>query len=508
MSSITFSSCFYIVKSKSDPEVYIQWMDHFMSIVNPNFNLVIYTDAHTREYINDGGRPNIKVVVKPMAQFYNMKYKKDWEKNHKKNTLLNEMTHWKLNMLWSEKLAFVKETIEKQYFNTEWHGWCDIGYFRNRAQLDTPLSELSNWPSPSVIAALDPAKVVYGIINNDEAVVQGLFAQLKRRNAQGLPEQPLSPSQTSVSGGFFMVHRDKMAWWFSTYDAMLSLYFKHEYLVKDDQMVLIDCIVQNREHFALQREVGKPYDNWFMFQRILMPPQAPPQPVPVSILMPVYNGVEYMNESVKSVLAQTSAAWELLIGVNGHEPNSDVYVAAKVWEARSGGRIRALELYPVRGKSNALNVMLSYCRYDWVALLDVDDAWMPNKLELQMQKWLTDQYDVLGTKCVYFGDTSYSNVVPSIPVHDISQADFAVSNPIINSSCAVRKELCRWDGEWDGVEDYDMWLRLRKEGRRFYNLQEVLVRHRLHPNSAFNAQGNALRGQDLLVKHGYLAKPA
>ena len=33
-------------------------------------------------------------------------------------------------MLWCEKISFVKKTIEKNYFNTDWYGWCDIGYFR------------------------------------------------------------------------------------------------------------------------------------------------------------------------------------------------------------------------------------------------------------------------------------------------------------------------------------------------------------------------------------------
>lgn len=41
--SLTFSSCFYIIKSKFDPRFYIEWMNNLISIVN-KFNLVIYTD--------------------------------------------------------------------------------------------------------------------------------------------------------------------------------------------------------------------------------------------------------------------------------------------------------------------------------------------------------------------------------------------------------------------------------------------------------------------------------
>ena len=60
--SITFSSCFYIIKSKFDPSTYINWMNNFISIVN-NFNLVIYTDENSSQYINVKGNPKIKVII-------------------------------------------------------------------------------------------------------------------------------------------------------------------------------------------------------------------------------------------------------------------------------------------------------------------------------------------------------------------------------------------------------------------------------------------------------------
>ena len=72
--SITFSSCFYIIKSKFDPSIYIAWMNNFISIVN-NFNLVIYTDDNSRKYIDTKDNHKITVIIKPIEQFYNYKYK-------------------------------------------------------------------------------------------------------------------------------------------------------------------------------------------------------------------------------------------------------------------------------------------------------------------------------------------------------------------------------------------------------------------------------------------------
>ena len=96
--SITFSSCFYIIKSKFEPKTYIEWMNNLISIVN-NFNLVIYTDENTLKYINTRENPKIKIILKPIQEFNNYKYKKYWIKNHEKNILLNNVINWEINML-------------------------------------------------------------------------------------------------------------------------------------------------------------------------------------------------------------------------------------------------------------------------------------------------------------------------------------------------------------------------------------------------------------------------
>ena len=64
--------------------------------------------------------------------------------------------------------------------------------------------------------------------------------------------------------------------------------------------------------------------------------------------------------------------------------------------------------------------------------------------------------------------------------------------------------MCYWNGEWDGVEDYDLWLRIRKQNKQFYNCPEILVKHRIHNSSAFNAHGNNNnKVGDLLISHGF-----
>ena len=212
----------------------------------------------------------------------------------------------------------------------------------------------------------------------------------------------------------------------------------------------------------------------------------------ISILIPIYNGIEFLNEAIESVLNQTFNEWEVIIGVNGHPPNSDVFKTAKTFES---DKVNVFDLMNVKGKPNALNKMLEYCNYNWISLLDVDDKWLPDKLEMQIP-YMKD-FDIIGTRCKYFEG---GNVSPPLPVGDISTFNFFLVNPIINSSCLLKKELCYWDPKNNFLNDYDLWLLLRKQNKKFFNVNKICVLHRIHAESAFN-NSNSKYVKSLLLKH-------
>lgn len=211
----------------------------------------------------------------------------------------------------------------------------------------------------------------------------------------------------------------------------------------------------------------------------------------ITILMPIYNGIEFINDSLSSIIDQTFEEWELIIGVNGHEKSSFTYQFA-VEYAKMDEKISVYDLYELKGKTDALNKMITFAKYDYIAILDVDDIWLPTKLEKQVP--FLDDYDVVGTQCVYF--ENIENVSPKIPFGDLTNVDFTKVNPIINSSSITRKELCLWKG--DGLEDYDLWLRLKNQNNKFYNIDEILVKHRIHNSSAFNSKDQNERLKEVL----------
>ena len=102
----------------------------------------------------------------------------------------------------------------------------------------------------------------------------------------------------------------------------------------------------------------------------------------ITILIPIYNGIEFLKECLDTVLYQTYKDWEIIIGINGFKENSDTFKFAKTFENE---KIKVYDFYTIKGKSNTLNEMIKYSTYSWISILDVDDKWLPKKLESQIR---------------------------------------------------------------------------------------------------------------------------
>lgn len=276
---VTFATCWYSLNSKFPADTYLHWMRHMLAEVT-NYNLVLFTDAEGELLLRDHfapyyfKNPHIKIVQKPIENWHNYQYKDSWIKNHAKNTLLNGKTEWKLNMLWAEKINFVNEARINQYFpETDFYGWCDIGYFR-----EGPCPTFCNTPK---ILALNKNKIYYACVNPLQFTA--LKEIVQRKNEYGLPLVPIPPDQASIAGGFFIAHHSKIEGWRKMFDEKLRLYFQHNYLVKDDQIILVDCFLSEPQRFELRGSAGgsaptppsessakQSLENpWFEFRRFL-----------------------------------------------------------------------------------------------------------------------------------------------------------------------------------------------------------------------------------------------
>lgn len=208
----------------------------------------------------------------------------------------------------------------------------------------------------------------------------------------------------------------------------------------------------------------------------------------VTILTPLFNGIEYFEECYNSVINQTETSWKWIIGINGHEKDS---IKLNISDPRI-----SITYYETKGKVNTLNEMMKYVDTEYICLLDVDDVWFPNKLEVQMS--ILKKYsfiDVLSSGCQYIGELNH---IPSIPSGVITLETLFNINPMINSSIIMKKEYGFWINRYN-LEDYDLWFRLVLENKLLVSIPEPLIYHRIHSASAFNNSG--IQNPDALIQY-------
>ena len=266
---ITFVTAWYIVKSKFNKEAYIKWMSNLLRNVE-KFKLIIFTNKESISMIEPliKGNDNINVIMYEWEEFSTYKLKEKWISNHHMNDSLNSKIHWKLNMLWNEKINMVKLVKDSLIFNNGLIGWCDIGYFRCRDRLDISEDQLKEWPNENKLKELKKDKIYYCKVCNSK--VLSYYARIVLdKNNKGLPKKQIPPDQISIAGGFFITDINNLDWYHKQYYDNLYNYFMNSYLIKDDQILVLDTIISNLNKFELIEQ--KPgFDRWFGFQTFLI----------------------------------------------------------------------------------------------------------------------------------------------------------------------------------------------------------------------------------------------
>jgi glycosyltransferase involved in cell wall biosynthesis len=211
----------------------------------------------------------------------------------------------------------------------------------------------------------------------------------------------------------------------------------------------------------------------------------------VSILLATYNGSKYIKESIQSIINQTYSEWELLVGINGTTDNTEEIV-----KGFSDSRIKVYNFGDDKGKAKTLNKLLKIAKFDFIAIQDDDDIWLGDKLENQIK--YVNEFDVIGTLINYIDENNNIIGKPNLSIShpDIVSRSLNGDNQVANTSAIVRKECALavngWSLELDGIEDFDFWLKIIKQNKKFINVDKSLVLHRLHKQSNFNTKQHDL----------------
>ena len=222
----------------------------------------------------------------------------------------------------------------------------------------------------------------------------------------------------------------------------------------------------------------------------------------VTILLPVHNDEKWLAMCLESIKMQTFGDFKCIVGFNGTVDRSkEIFMEV----CSNDQRFQTLDFGGIAGKSRTLNSMLEFVESQYTCLVDGDDIWIENKLERQIQE--IQDFDVIGTLAHYINEKN--EITYSLKL-DLDNGSIVSGfcrghNQIVNSSCMVKTESLRsvggWDSSVEGMEDFDVWIKIYLTNKKFKNIPEYLVLHRIHKESNFNAKKLPVTIQDILKKN-------
>lgn len=227
--------------------------------------------------------------------------------------------------------------------------------------------------------------------------------------------------------------------------------------------------------------------------------------------MPVHNGQSYLSEAIESVLAQTHHDFEFIIVDDGSRDASDAIISDY---ARRDSRIRTLR-QEQQGVASALNAGIARARASILARMDADDKAHPGRLACQFELLrLHPDVVAVGSAVVAIDESGVERgtLTYAPAVESVAQA-IGLSAVVCHPAAMVRLGPLRQAGgyrsEFEGAEDYDLWLRMLGAGR-IVNVREPLLHHRLHAgqiSKRFRARSSlalftARYAADYRLRHG------
>lgn len=211
----------------------------------------------------------------------------------------------------------------------------------------------------------------------------------------------------------------------------------------------------------------------------------------ITVLIPVYNGADYLAEAVESALAQQYEDFEVLVVDDG---STDEGRTAQV-ATGFGAAIRYVRKEN-GGVATALNVGIEHARGEYVSWLSHDDAYLPHKLERQVaflagrdpDTVVYADFELIDAQSKVLGARHLAPLPEDAPLFGLMQA-----SPVNGCTTLIRKRCLEDAGGFDTAlrttQDLDMWIRLARR-YPFGHMPEIVLRSRQHP-----AQGTrALKG--------------
>lgn len=215
----------------------------------------------------------------------------------------------------------------------------------------------------------------------------------------------------------------------------------------------------------------------------------------VSIIVPIYNVANYIEETMDCVLAQTYSDWELLL-VEDCSIDGTAVLIEQYMERTGDSRIRLLSQPSNMGAARARNRGLKEAKGRYIAYLDADDLWEPEKLEKELA-FMKEKDAAFAFTGYEFADETGRGMGKVVHVPETLTYRQALSNTTIFTTTVMfdLEKLPREQLEMPVMksEDTALWFRVLRSGVTAYGLDENLVKYRRAGKSLSSNKLEAIR---------------
>ncbi|WP_239524867.1 glycosyltransferase family 2 protein [Leptobacterium flavescens] len=212
----------------------------------------------------------------------------------------------------------------------------------------------------------------------------------------------------------------------------------------------------------------------------------------VSIVTPTYNSEKYLAETIASVISQTYQDWELLLIDDASSDNTLNMIREF---ADKDKRIRFFQLTENSGAGIARNKGIEMAQGNFVAFLDADDLWKPEKLEKQLKFMEEKDADVCFTAYELINEEGQALNRLVTVLSEVDKNKILKANYIGNSTGIYNAEKLGkiYMPPIRKRQDWALWLRCIEKAGSAYGLQENLAGYRVRKNSVSSNKINLLK---------------
>lgn len=202
----------------------------------------------------------------------------------------------------------------------------------------------------------------------------------------------------------------------------------------------------------------------------------------ISIITPIYNSAQYIEETLDTVLQQTYTHWEMILIDDCSE---DASVAIVERFVQSEARFKLIKNLKKSGPGITRNKGISAAQGQFITFLDSDDLWFPNFLETSLKRCLDNNYEFVFSSYERKDENLNPLISDFIVPKKVSYYDLLKSCPIscLTAFIDIRRIGKHYMPELKKRQDWGLWLSLLKKIDYAYGIKEPLAVYRMRKNS-------------------------